>query len=233
MLKKEKRKYEKFKYEKLVSIEANKKIISERDISCLISFAKSKDPIIRSWVAELLVNKYTKQSEETLYHMTFDRKDIVRLNAVDSLCIGKHLKSLQRLKSLFKDDDYLIRGYAISSHFDVSMNIYGRKFNANNKYVDLMKKLLKSEASPWVEVSIYHNMYLCGLEAGLGKIAYILEEAAQNGDFEVVWCVLHTLDELLTQNNEVFIRGIIKRVYPLLLDVQKDYIKENIEVSLI
>lgn len=221
-----KRKYENFKYERLASIEANKEFISEGDIKCLLSFANSKDPIIRSWVAELLVIEYTRQSEETLYHMTYDRKDIVRLNAVDSLCIGRQLKSLQRLESLFKDDDYLIRGYAILSHFDVSMNIYGREFNTNNKYVDLMKKLLSSEESTWVEVSIYHNIYLCGFETGLCKIAYILDEAARGGDFEVVWCILHTLAELLSQNNEVFVKRIIKNVYNFLLDAQQNYIKK-------
>ena len=49
----------------------------------MISFARSKDELVRSWAAELLVNRYTEQSEEILYHMTYDRCDVLRLNAVD------------------------------------------------------------------------------------------------------------------------------------------------------
>ena len=225
-----KRKYETFRYKKLESIEAHKESLSLEDVRVLVSFAKSKNELIRSWVAELLVNRYTEQSEEILYRMTYDRYDIVRLNAVDSLCIGKQLKSLQRLEYLFDDSDYLIRGYAVLSHFDVTVNIYGENYNVDNRYIDLMKGLLASEESVWVRVCIFNNLYLCGCEPGLDKIADILDEAAGDGDFEVVWCVLHTLDELVDGDNEVFIHRMINKVYGLLLDAQQDYVKENFAI---
>ena len=226
-----KRKYETFKYRKLESIEAYKESLSLEDVSILISFARSKNELIRSWAAELLVNRYTEQSEEILYHMTYDRCDIVRINAVDSLCIGKQLKSLQRLESLFEDDDYLIRGYAVLSHFDVTVNIYGENYNVDNRYIDLMESLLASDTPAWVKVCIFNNLYLCGCEPVLDKIADILDKAAENSDFEVVWCVLHTLDELVDGDNEVFIHSMINKVYGLLLDAQQDYVKENFAIS--
>ena len=226
-----KRKYETFKYRKLESIEAYKESLSLEDVSILISFARSKNELIRSWAAELLVNRYTEQSEEILYHMTYDRCDIVRINAVDSLCIGKQLKSLQRLESLFEDDDYLIRGYAVLSHFDVTVNIYGENYNVDNRYIDLMESLLASDTPAWVKVCIFNNLYLCGCEPVLDKIADILDKAAENSDFEVVWCVLHTLDELVDGDNEVFIHSMINKVYGLLLDTQQDYVKENFAIS--
>ncbi|MFR2565321.1 MAG: HEAT repeat domain-containing protein [Anaerovoracaceae bacterium] len=226
-----KRKYETFKYRKLESIEAHKESLSLEDVSILVSFARSKNELIRSWAAELLVNRYTEQSEEILYHMTYDRCDIVRINAVDSLCIGKQLKSLQRLESLFEDDDYLIRGYAVLSHFDVTVNIYGENYNVDNRYIDLMESLLASDTSAWVKVCIFNNLYLCGCEPGIDKIADILDKAVRDGDFEVVWCVLHTLDELVDGDNEVFIHSMINKVYGLLLDAQQDYVKENFAIS--
>lgn len=222
-----KRKYETFKYRKLESIEAYKESLSLEDVSILISFARSKNELIRSWAAELLVNRYTEQSEEILYHMTYDRCDIVRINAVDSLCIGKQLKSLQRLESLFEDDDYLIRGYAVLSHFDVTVNIYGENYNVDNRYIDLMESLLASDTPAWVKVCIFNNLYLCGCEPVLDKIADILDKAAENSDFEVVWCVLHTLDELMTGGNEAFIKAMTRKVYSSLLPAQQEYVREN------
>ncbi len=222
-----KRKYETFKYKKLVSIENHKEAISAEDVRNLVSFAKSKNELIRSWAAELLVNRYTEQSEEILYHLTYDRCDIVRLDAVDSLCIGKQLKSLQRLEYLFEDSDYLIRGYAVLSHYDVTVNIYGENYNADNRYIDLMKGLLASEESAWVKVCIFNNLYLCGYEPGLDKIADILDEAAGDSDFEVVWCVLHTMDDLLDSDNEAFINEMARKVYSSLLPAQQVYISEH------
>lgn len=57
---------------------------------------------------------------------------------------------------LVEDDDYLIRGYAVLSHFDVTVNIYGENYNVDNRYIDLMESLLASEASAWVKVCIIH-----------------------------------------------------------------------------
>lgn len=222
-----KRKYENFKYKKLKLMETRKKSLSLDDVSVLVSFAKSKNEFIRSWAAELLVNRYTEQSEEILYRMTYDRCDIVRINAVDSLCIGKQLKSLQRLESLFEDDDYLIRGYAVLSHFDVTVNIYGENYNVDNRYIDLMESLLASDTSAWVKVCIFNNLYLCGCEPVLDKIADILDKAAENSDFEVVWCVLHTLDELMAGGNEAFIKAMTRKVYSSLLPAQQEYVREN------
>lgn len=193
----------------------------------LVAFAKSKNELIRSWATELLVNRYTEQSEEILYHMTYDRCDIVRINAVDSLCIGKQLKSLQRLESLFEDDDYLIRGYAVLSHFDVTVNIYGENYNVDNRYIDLMESLLASDTSAWVKVCIFNNLYLCGCEPGIDKIADILDKAVRDGDFEVVWCVLHTLDELVTGGNEAFIKAMTRKVYSSLIPAQQEYVREH------
>lgn len=222
-----KRKYENFKYKKLESIEAHKESLSLEDVSILVSFARSKNELIRSWATELLVNRYTEQSEEILYHMTYDRCDIVRINAVDSLCIGKQLKSLQRLESLFEDDDYLIRGYAVLSHFDVTVNIYGENYNVDNRYIDLMESLLASDTSAWVKVCIFNNLYLCGCEPGIDKIADILDKAVRDGDFEVVWCVLHTLDELVTGGNEAFIKAMTRKVYSSLIPAQQEYVREH------
>lgn len=222
-----KRKYETFKYRKLESIEAHKESLSLEDVSILVSFARSKNELIRSWAAELLVNRYTEQSEEILYHMTYDRCDIVRINAVDSLCIGKQLKSLQRLESLFEDDDYLIRGYAVLSHFDVTVNIYGENYNVDNRYIDLMESLLASDTSAWVKVCIFNNLYLCGCEPGIDKIADILDKAVRDGDFKVVWCVLYTLDELVTGGNEAFIKAMTRKVYSSLIPAQQEYVREH------
>ena len=222
-----KRKYENFKYKKLTSIETRKAPLSLEDVSVLIAFAKSKNEPIRSWAAELLVNRYTEQSEEILYHMTYDRCDIVRINAEDSLCIGKQLKSLQRLESLSEDDDYLIRGYAVLSHFDVTINIYDENYNVDNRYIDLMESLLASEASAWVKVCIFTNLYLCGCEPGIDKIADILDKAVRDGDFKVVWCVLHTLDELATGGNEAFIKAMTRKVYSSLIPAQHEYVREH------
>lgn len=175
-----KRKYENFKYKKLTSIETRKAPLSLEDVSVLVAFAKSKNEPIRSWAAELLVNRYTEQSEEILYHMTYDRCDIVRINAEDSLCIGKQLESL-----------------------------------------------LASEASAWVKVCIVTNLYLCGCEPGIDKIADILDKAVRDGDFKVVWCVLHTLDELVTGGNEAFIKAMNRKVYSSLIPAQQEYVREH------
>ncbi|MCI6820500.1 MAG: hypothetical protein MR884_03385, partial [Clostridiales bacterium] len=81
------------------------------------------------------------------------------------------------------------------------------------------------------KVCIFNNLYLCGCEPGIDKIADILDKAVRDGDFEVVWCVLHTLDELVDGDNEVFIHSMINKVYGLLLDAQQDYVKENFAIS--
>ena len=89
-----------------------------------------------------------------------------------------------------------------------------------------LKSLLASEASAWVKVCIFTNLYLCGCEPGIDKIADILDKAVRDGDFKVVWCVLYTLDELVTGGNEAFIKAMTRKVYSSLIPAQQEYIRE-------
>lgn len=94
--------------------------------------------------------------------MTFDKEDIVKLEAVDSLCIGKTEMSLQRLKKLCRDDDYYVRYFAIQSFCDVFTRIHGQTAEAKQILITFLQKLIIEEEAGLVRLAIYKGLFLCG-----------------------------------------------------------------------
>lgn len=92
--------------------------LSEKDYKVLYRFSHSIDNELRWEAAELLCDHYTPKAEKVLRRMTYDRCYIVRLNAVDSLCIGKDKKTLKRLYVLTKSRDELIRMWTYVNTLD-------------------------------------------------------------------------------------------------------------------
>lgn len=221
------KKHKLYKERRINDIE-NKSTLSERDVEFLATLSKSNNALTRNTAAELLVKSNTAQGEDILYSLSFDKNILVKMNAIDSLCIGRTLKSLQRLMSLSYDRDYLIRGYALLSHYEVYLNYnktYGNECKIKS-YSDNLKNRIADEDETWVKVVMYEIMYNCGSEDALNEIISILNESIEIKDYEVVWEILHTFEDIIEDKNKKSIENTLKHIYMLLLPAQKDYVNE-------
>lgn len=178
----------------ILKVEYCKKI-SAAQLDKLCNLACSRNAEIRSKVASLLVDRYSLRSETVLYHLTFDKDDIVKLEAVDSLCIGKTEMSLQRLKKLCRDDDYYVRYFAIQSYYDVYVRIHGRAMEAKQSLATCLQKLLIEEEAGLARLAIYKGLFLCGNSDALENIVSLLADAIKKNDNSIISPALNILRE--------------------------------------
>ena len=67
--------------------------------------------------AEILVGWYTPENERLLYNLTYDKAELVCVDATDSLCIGRTRRSLSRLRDLMVDKAESGAGVTVLSFF--------------------------------------------------------------------------------------------------------------------
>ena len=125
-------------------------------IRCL---SKDKNPEVRMFLAEQLVLFEREEIEEILYDMLFDKCRRVRLEAVDSLTIGRMPKTMEKVAAMIKNEGCLIRAYGVLTLFDVVVNAYGMNSNAIEKYNDYIAESFKTEKNPRVLMEYYLNQY--------------------------------------------------------------------------
>lgn len=121
-------------------------------------------------MAEALEIWYTPENENYLLNMTHDKDSLVRVAAVDSLKIGRTLETLSRLEKLFTDSYYVIRGYAVTSHFNVWVNCFGYNVESMDNYRKKMRRYKESEKIKWVEASYEETAYIAGDQEGLQNL---------------------------------------------------------------
>lgn len=92
-------------------------IMNEKEMKFLRKCLKSRKQDVRWTTAEILVGWYTPENERLLYNLTYDKAELVCVDATDSLCIGRTRRSLSRLRDLMEDKRSRVRGYAVLSFF--------------------------------------------------------------------------------------------------------------------
>lgn len=211
----------KLKWKKIDVLENKETEYTTDELAFLYTLSKSKNLYFRTKAAELLVDHHTNKSEDILYHMTFDREYVVTLNAVDSLCIGKTLKSLQRLDALVSDEDYMIRGYAVMSYCDVYLNMYGQiEENVLNK----LRSGLSEEANDWTRAIILEMLYLYDSEEYLDNLLSLLYKCVEKQEYEAVWCIINIFAEIVREDNRANIIKGLQKIYGNVLETQQDKI---------
>ncbi len=196
----------------------------EFQMNTLHNLAYSKNSTVRRRTAVLLGRQYDSKSEDILYHLTFDKNEIVQLEAIDSLSIGKTIKSMQRLVMLLKSNDYYIRYFAVQSLYDIYRN---SGFDSENKDLDFLVKIrceLEKEENDLVRIALYKVAYLCGENEALAAIIRILIRAIEECNHSLISPALNILDEILEEPSSMlgteispFLDKLDKQQYELVL----------------
>ena len=150
----------------------NDYIPNKKELKRLYILGKEKDAGIRLDVTEALGIRYTPQNEKYLLNMTYDKDNLVRVGAVEALSVGRKKETLSRLKNLFTDNNYMIRGYAVNSYFNVWVNRYGYNVENMRKYRKKIHKYKKLEKNKWVQASYEKADYIAGNQEGLNNIIH-------------------------------------------------------------
>lgn len=184
---------------KYISKLQKKDRLSEKDCIALCKYAHDVSTELRTDVAELLCDHYSSKVEKTLIRMTYDPTFIVKINAIDSLCIGKSEKALKRLYVLSKSYNELIRAYAVMSSADIIAN-RGIK-EENRKFLVWLQRFIKQEKSNCVKIMLLEILYKNGDKQSLNQMIDIITKEVNEGESRNVWLIINVLDEILDKEN--------------------------------
>lgn len=124
-------------------------------------------------------------------------EDIVKLEAVDSLCIGKTEMSLQRLKKLCRDNDYYVRYFAIQSYLDVYVRIHGQNAEERQSLAAFYLQLQSEEDADLARLAVYRGLFLCGNSDALENIVSFLADTIEKNDNSIISPALNILSEMI------------------------------------
>jgi len=167
------------------------------------------DSDIRYDVAGLLCSDYSLWSEITLIRMTFDCNELVRLNAIDSLCIGRTKLALKRLVKLSYSKNELIRSYCIMSIIDI-VNNRNNAYEVRT-YFHYIKKRLKKEKSDKVQLMANSSLYKSGEKSCINTILDVINKQI-NTDITDFFLIMNVIDDIIDNNNKNELKRLVKKI---------------------
>lgn len=189
------------KTEKIINRFLEKEYLAQSEQAKLKNLSRSKNWRIRCDVAYLMRKFYIDEFEQDLYRMTFDRHWDVRLEAVDSLCMGRSLTSLKRLQSMCENRNMYFRFYALQSHFDVYMNLNGREEASLEKYSRWLDEFVFQEKSAAVILAVHKIRYILGYEDSFHLLLKVFVETLKVQNYDLCSIALNLIDEILDEKN--------------------------------
>lgn len=187
--------------------------------------ANDRNTEVRMALAEQLVTFDCDEVEDILCSMLDDKNRMVRLEAVDSLSVGRHEESIEKVAAMLVKEGSMIRMYAAATLFDLITNAYGMNEKAFEKYRWIVKSEFENEKNLRVLLIYYRNEYYMQPEKGLFSFKDIYIYILDNERFDLVWTILHIFSELKNKNNSSEIQQILEYKAEKLLPVQKEFIE--------
>lgn len=119
---------------------------SIREIIDIIDLlASDKNIDVRRILAKQMVIFDCDEVEDILYGMLDDKNRMVRLEAVDSLSVGRHEESIKKVAPMLVKEGCMIRMYAVTTLFNLITNAYGMNERAFEKYNLIVKSSFQAE----------------------------------------------------------------------------------------
>ena len=156
------------------------------------------DQFARMDLAQDLVEYPVELAEPILLGLLDDEVDLVRVNACDSLCISRSLSVWDRLMQMAKMDVFLVRGYAILSATEITVQTN----EGITTMKDFLTQRLRQEKSQWVKVCIYTGLYQLGEVKWIGNLFTLLNHR----QYRIRCSVVNSLADIADKNNIVAIR---------------------------
>lgn len=207
---------------------ADEEGFNEQEFSKLKEIAGGERCNNRGIAARILVNADLKEAEEILQHLVHDEDLFVRMEACDSLRIGKTLKTYKLLKNTVeKDKSNLVRGYAISSLGYVAVEI-----NQKKELIEFLEKILLTEKVEFTKIFIFTVLYDLGKEEYLTDLlAFINSKRYQNREIviENLYRIVNDrnkdviLKALMEQKNIETIDSVISEINELIEDIESGH----------
>ena len=200
-------------------------ILNEKEMKFLRKCLKSRKQDVRWTAAEILVGWYTPENERLLYNLTYDKAELVCVDATDSLCIGRTRRSLSRLRDLMEDKRSRVRGYAVLSFFQVWVNCFSWNEKSMRAYLRFAETMEAEEKKTWVRLFYEENKILARGKKGFDRLFYMLEHS---NDYYVKASAIQTAKDMRSIfNQEEINAGLEKRLTAWNMNIRKKILKNT------
>ena len=172
------------------------------------NMAYDEDEEIRLFLSIELANYKSAESEQLLLQLISDQSDIVRANACDSIYWSESVDVLDTLFEKAKNDVYLVRGYAVLSIADISIN------SKSDFSTEKLSMLYPKEKSIWVRMCYFQSFYRLGNENYLTDLISSLDSKKYNYRIAAV----NFLSDIVNESN----KSIIMKSFEQRLNIEKN-----------
>lgn len=180
----------------------NKQKLTNKHLRKIIKFSDDKDVLVRSMVADLLINFESNESKKVLLKLACDKKAMVRTDAYDSLAVFKS-KEVEKFlkKAILNEKDEMACAYAIMSWSDVAAAL-DEDILKKKSFISKLKKLPNIQKSERCMLSCYYALYVLGKKKSIKNITSFLNSK----DYHIRCAVINILWGFLAPDNQQFIK---------------------------
>lgn len=202
---------------------------SIQEIIPIISrLSKDKNNDVKIALAEQLQLFDCEQVEDILCDMLSDKNRMVRLEALDSVSFGGKEETIEKVSTMLVGEGYLIRMYAVTTLFELIINVYGMCEKAFEKYREIINKSYREEANQRVLVAYFENEYYMNKEKGLSLLKDIYYKTIEERKHDVIWTILHVFRDVRNEDNQIELQQILNYRLEELLPVQQKFVNEKV-----
>ena len=184
------------KSSKIIKVLQEKDAFDLEDIDKLCSLSNSSNSEIRGKVAALLGRVSSEKAEKTLYKLSFDKDELVKVEAIDSLAMAKMSLSIQRLKQLCFSTDTYFRFFAYQSYCDAFLNFYQFDSTKKIELLEFLRVQEKDEKDELVLSAIYKCEAICGNDKSVLKLMEMHTKAKTDENHHLITPIYNMLEEL-------------------------------------
>lgn len=184
----------------------NEQKLTNKHLRKIIKLSDDKDVLVRSMVADLLINFESNKSKKVLLKLACDKKAMVRTDAYDSLAVFKS-KEVEKFlkKAILNEKDEMACAYAIMSWSDVAAAL-DEDILKKKSFISKLKKLPNIQKSERCMLSCYYALYVLGKKKSIKNITSFFNSK----DYHIRCSVINILWGFLAPDNQQFIKNSLE-----------------------
>lgn len=146
---------------------------------------------VRLYACEALQEFPCSKTEKRFLQLLHDPDELVQCEACEALSSSKSEQVLNNLITIARENNGMLRGYAVISLTDIQKNID----TISEKVIAFLLELLQEETDNWVRIAIYRSLIVLGVDGYAS--AFLLHR--KDMDYHNRCLMLNFLKEILDE----------------------------------
>ena len=174
------------------------KLPNETTFDFLNRLCEDSNAEVRMYACEALQDFPRSRTEKLFLQLLYDPDELVQCAACEALASSKSEQVLNKLITFARENNGMLRGYAVISLADIQKNID----TIAEKVIAFLLELLQEETDNWVRIAIFRSLIVLGVNGYASAFLFHRKDTDYHNRCLMLNLLKEMLDEGLWQRTE-------------------------------